>query len=84
MIRPKTTAAASASAPARRDCLVDGCSCRDSRFVSPRRAAYFATVAADRGETADRVIAVEPAWAFPADHDMFRTAALELPNEAVA
>lgn len=48
-----------------RACLVDGCTCKDARIVSTRRASYFASVARARGETADRVIAADPAWTLP-------------------
>ena len=46
-------------------CLVDGCTCKDARIVSHRRAAFFAAIARGTGETADRVIAPEPAWRLP-------------------
>jgi hypothetical protein len=46
-------------------CLVAGCSCKDARIVSHRRAAFFAAVARQTGETADRVIAPDPAWRIP-------------------
>ena len=46
-------------------CLVAGCSCKDARIVSSRRAAFFAAVARQTGETADRVIAPEPSWRLP-------------------
>jgi len=46
-------------------CLVDGCTCKDARIVSHRRAAFFAAIARRTGETADRVIAPEPAWRLP-------------------
>jgi len=46
----------------RRPCLVHGCSCKDARIVSTRRAAFFAVRAQANGETANRVIAVEPDW----------------------
>ena len=46
-------------------CLVDGCTCKDARIVSHRRAAFFAAVARQTGQTADRVIAVDPAWRIP-------------------
>ena len=48
--------------PTRRACLVDGCPCKDARFVSHRRAAFFADLARRTGETADRIIAPDPAW----------------------
>lgn len=47
-------------------CLVAGCSCKDARIVSLRRAAFFAAVARQTGETADRIIPVDPAWQLPA------------------
>lgn len=50
--------------PARRACLVAGCPCKDARIVSHRRAAFFATWARSHGETADRVVAPDPAWSF--------------------
>ena len=43
-------------------CLIDGCPCKDARIVSHRRAAFFAAMARQTGETADRVIAVDPEW----------------------
>jgi hypothetical protein len=46
-------------------CLVEGCPCKDARIVSPRRAAYFASIARARGETADRTVASDPSWAIP-------------------
>ncbi len=46
-------------------CLVAGCPCKDARIVSHRRAAFFAAVARRTGETADRVIAVDPTWQLP-------------------
>ena len=49
----------------RRGCLVEGCPCKDARIVSHRRAAFFAAVARQTGETADRLIAPDPAWRIP-------------------
>ena len=46
-------------------CLVDGCTCKDARIVSHRRAAFFAAVARQTGQTADRNIAVDPDWRIP-------------------
>lgn len=46
-------------------CLVAGCTCKDARIVSSRRAAFFAAVARQTGETADRVIAPESGWRLP-------------------
>jgi len=43
-------------------CLVEGCPCKDARIVSTRRAAFYASLARRTGETADRVIAPDPAW----------------------
>ena len=43
-------------------CLVAGCTCKDARIVSHRRAAFFAAWAKDHGETADRVVALDPSW----------------------
>lgn len=48
--------------PARRACLVAGCSCKDARIVSHRRAAFFAAWAKDHGETANRLIEPDPTW----------------------
>ena len=47
---------------ARRACLVDGCTCKDARIVSFRRAAFFAAVARRSGQTADRFVVAEPGW----------------------
>jgi hypothetical protein len=47
-------------------CLVAGCTCKDARIVSHRRAAFFAAVAQQTGQTADRIVAAEPGWRFPA------------------
>ena len=47
-------------------CLVAGCSCKDARIVSFRRAAFFAAHARRTGQTADRVVAPDPAWRVPA------------------
>ena len=52
--------------PARNACLTAGCSCKDARIVSSRRAAFYATVARGSGETADRVVPAEPGWRIPA------------------
>ena len=50
----------------RQACLVAGCPCKDPRIVSHRRAAFFAAIAREHGETADRFIEVDPAWRLPA------------------
>ena len=46
-------------------CLVSGCPCKDARIVSFRRAAFYAAVARDHGETADRSIGADPTWRLP-------------------
>ena len=53
------------SLPARRACLVEGCSCKDARIISQRRVAFAANLARANGETADRFIPVEPGWRLP-------------------
>jgi hypothetical protein len=54
------------AAPRRRACLVEGCTCKDARILSTRRADYFASIAASRGETADRRIAADDdTWRLP-------------------
>ncbi|HEX5825848.1 MAG TPA: hypothetical protein VFY18_15420 [Candidatus Limnocylindrales bacterium] len=58
------------TSPARRACLVEGCTCKDARILSSRRASYFASVAKARGETADRVVEADPSWAIPAMSDL--------------
>ena len=45
-----------------RACLVEGCTCKDARIVSHRRAAFFAAWARDHGETANRIVAPDPTW----------------------
>jgi hypothetical protein len=50
---------------AARACLVAGCPCKDPRIVSHRRAAFFAAVAREHGETANRAVAPDPEWAIP-------------------
>jgi hypothetical protein len=47
---------------ARRACLVEGCTCKDARIVSHRRAAFFSAWAKDHGETANRIIRPDPSW----------------------
>jgi hypothetical protein len=44
-------------------CLVPGCPCKDARIVSHRRAAFYAAWAREHGETADRIVIVDPDWA---------------------
>ena len=46
-------------------CLVAGCTCKDARIVSHRRAAFLAAVARRTGETADRIVAGEAGWRIP-------------------
>ena len=46
-------------------CLVAGCTCKDARIVSYRRASFFAAIARQNGETADRAIAPDPEWRLP-------------------
>ena len=46
----------------RRACLVEGCTCKDARIVSHRRAAFFSAWAKEHGETANRVIRPDPSW----------------------
>ena len=63
MFRPdETTDQPQAS---RRPCLVDGCTCKDARIVSRRRAAYFAARARLTGQTADRFVPTEDDWLLP-------------------
>lgn len=52
--------------PTRKACLTTGCSCRDARIVSSRRAAFYAAIARSSGQTADRVIPADPEWRIPA------------------
>ena len=47
-------------------CLVAGCTCKDARIVSSRRARFFADLARAKGETANRVVRPEPGWTLPA------------------
>jgi hypothetical protein len=49
----------------RSGCLVEGCPCKDARILSHRRARFFAAVARRDGETASRVIDVDPEWRLP-------------------
>jgi len=66
------------TSPARRACIVEGCTCKDARILSSRRAAYFASVAKARGETADRVVEADPSWAIPAMSDLAADVAVDL------
>jgi hypothetical protein len=50
----------------RRGCLVEGCSCKDARIVSRRRAAYFAAWAKQHDETANRIVVPDAEWRIPA------------------
>jgi hypothetical protein len=51
--------------PSRGPCLVDGCPCKDPRIISFRRAAFYASRAQASGETADRIVPVDPDWRIP-------------------
>jgi hypothetical protein len=51
--------------PASGACLVAGCPCKDPRIVSHRRAAFFAAVARDHGETPNRAVPVDLEWQLP-------------------
>ena len=64
MIGPQDTldATTTPTPTLRRGCRTDGCTCEDRRIVSRRRAAFFATIALQRGETADRRIAPQRGW----------------------
>ena len=57
-------------------CLVEGCPCKDARIVSPRRAAYFASIASSRGQTADRAIVADDGWRLPTSPALEVTRAL--------
>lgn len=46
-------------------CFISGCTCKDPRIVSYRRAAFFASMARRSGQTADRVVASEAGWRLP-------------------
>jgi hypothetical protein len=46
-------------------CSAAGCPCRDVRIVLRRKAAFFADLAARRGETADRIVLPEAGWSLP-------------------
>lgn len=48
-----------------RGCLAAGCTCKDVRFLSRRRAMFHAYLARARGEIAGRVIEPEPDWVLP-------------------
>ena len=50
-------------------CLAPGCPCQDARIVSHRRARFFTHLAVVNGETADRVIPMDPDWSIPASAD---------------
>jgi hypothetical protein len=60
----------------RQACLVEGCPCKDARILSPRRAAYFASVAAARGQTANREIVADDGWRLPTSPALEATWAL--------
>lgn len=66
MSSPTTTETTETTAPVtRRACLVEGCTCKDARILSIRRASYFASTARARGETADRSVAADADWRLP-------------------
>jgi hypothetical protein len=65
MQAPETIEIAEATeTPAASACIVSGCTCKDARIISYRRAAFFAALARRMGQTADRIVAVEPEWRF--------------------
>jgi len=68
-----------------RTCLVEGCTCKDARIVSTRRASYFASVARARGETADRVVPADASWRLPVSPalDAVRTLAADAASAGV-
>jgi hypothetical protein len=51
--------------PPQRGCLAVGCTCKDVRIVSRRRAKFHAYLADVRGETAARVINPDLDWVLP-------------------
>lgn len=51
--------------PVRRGCTATGCTCKDLRIVSQRRAKFYAYQADGRGQTAQRVLAADPNWRLP-------------------
>ena len=53
--------------PALGACLISGCTSKDARIISYRRAAFFVAVARRSGQTADRVVAPEPEWRISTD-----------------
>ena len=56
MSSPTTTETTETTAPVtRRACLVEGCTCKDARILSIRRASYFASTA--RAEIGDDCLA---------------------------
>jgi hypothetical protein len=57
--------ASTPTAPIQRACLVAGCACKDARIVSHRRAAWFAVLARANGQTANRIVNVDPKWRLP-------------------
>ena len=71
---------------ARGACQVEGCTCKDARIVSTRRASYFASVAITRGETANRVVPADPSWVIPvwSEPDPEAGAAVELTAQLAA
>ena len=51
--------------PGRRGGLLEGCPCKDARIVSKRRTAFFAALAMQHGETANRTVMPELGWQIP-------------------
>ncbi len=47
-------------------CLAPGCTCRDARIVSRRKAAFFGALARMHGQTANRFVPADPDWQLPA------------------
>jgi hypothetical protein len=70
--------------PERRACLVEGCTCKDARIVSTRRASYFASIARANSETADRKIEPDPSWAIPLLADLNLAADLPVERDRAA
>jgi len=68
----------------RRTCLVEGCTCKDARIVSTRRASYFASIARGRGETADRFVAADADWRLPVSPALDAVRALTAVTAATA
>jgi hypothetical protein len=61
----ETIDVAAAETRVRGACFVSGCTCKDARIVSYRRAAFFAAMARRSGQSSDRVVAAELEWRLP-------------------